>query len=55
MIVSRLPNAVCVMKASLMDNLPFGAAACLARYIRNDATLEMILTCGRPCRMAPGW
>ena len=43
MIVSRLPNAVCVMKASLMDNLLFGAAARLARYIRNDAPLEMIL------------
>lgn len=44
MIVSRLPNAVCVMKASLMDNLLFGAAARLARYIRNDAALEMILS-----------
>lgn len=43
MIVSRLPNAVCVMKASLMDNLLFGAAARLACYIRNDAPLEMIL------------
>lgn len=43
MIVSRLPNAVCVMKAALMDNLLFGAAARLARYIRNDVGLEMIL------------
>ncbi|HKB54058.1 MAG TPA: lysophospholipid acyltransferase family protein [Ramlibacter sp.] len=43
MIVSRLPNAVCVMKASLLDNILFGAAARLARYIRNDAPLEMIL------------
>lgn len=43
MIVSRLPNAVCVMKASLMDNILFGAAARLARYIRNDDPLEMIL------------
>ncbi len=43
MIVSRLPNAVCVMKASLMDNILFGAAARLARYIRNDNPLEMIL------------
>ncbi len=46
MIVSRLPNAVCVMKAALMDNILFGAAARLARYIRNDAALEMIL-CAR--------
>ena len=43
MIVSRLPNAVCVMKASLLDNILFGAAARLARYIRNNAPLEMIL------------
>lgn len=43
MIVSRLPDAVCVMKAALMDNLLLGAAARLARYIRNDAPLEMIL------------
>lgn len=43
MIVSRLPNAVCVMKASLLDNVLFGAAARLARYIRNNAPLEMIL------------
>jgi 1-acyl-sn-glycerol-3-phosphate acyltransferase len=43
MIVSRLPNAVCVMKAELLDNILFGAAARFARYIRNDAPLEMIL------------
>lgn len=43
MIISRLPNAVCVMKAALMDNILFGAAARLARYIRNDAPLEMII------------
>ena len=43
MILSRLPNAVCVMKAALMDNILFGAAARLARYIRNNAPLEMIL------------
>lgn len=43
MITSRLPNAVCVMKASLMDNILFGSAARLARYIRNDVPLEMIL------------
>lgn len=43
LITSRLPNTVCVMKAALMDNLLFGAAARLARYIRNNAPLEMIL------------
>ena len=43
MILSRLPDAVCVIKASLMDNVLFGAAARLARYIRNDEPLKMIL------------
>lgn len=41
-LVSRLPNAVCVMKASLMDNPLFGAAARLARYVRNDGILQII-------------
>jgi 1-acyl-sn-glycerol-3-phosphate acyltransferase len=42
LIVSRLPDAVCVMKASLMDNLLFGSAARLARYIRNDGAIQII-------------
>lgn len=41
LIVSRLPNAICVMKAGLMDNLLFGSAARLARYIRNDGALQI--------------
>lgn len=43
MILSRLPNAVCVMKAALLDNILFGGAARLARYIRNDTPLKMII------------
>jgi 1-acyl-sn-glycerol-3-phosphate acyltransferase len=43
LILSRLPNAVCVMKASLMDNVLFGSGARLARYIRNHAPVEMVL------------
>jgi 1-acyl-sn-glycerol-3-phosphate acyltransferase len=43
LILSRMPTAVCVMKASLMDNILFGAAARLARYIRNTTPLEVIL------------
>lgn len=42
LIVSRLPNAVCVMKASLMNNWLLGSAARLSRYIRNDGALQMI-------------
>jgi len=43
LIVSRLPHAVCVMKAALMNNILFGSAARLARYIRNDTLLTIIL------------
>lgn len=43
LIVSRLPNAVCVMKAALGDNVFFAAATRLAGYIRNDEPLAMIL------------
>ena len=42
LLVSCLPNAVCVMKASLMDNLLFGAAARLARYVRNDGAHRLV-------------
>lgn len=44
LIVSRLPNVACVAKTTLMDNGLFGAAARLARYIRNHPPLEMILS-----------
>lgn len=43
LLVSRLPNVVCVMKAALMNNILFGAAARLARYIRNDSLLAITL------------
>ena len=42
LILSRLPNAVCVMKASLMRNWFFGAGARLAGYITNDSPLSLI-------------
>ena len=42
MILSRLPDLACILKASLMDNILFGAGARLARYIRNDTGHEMI-------------
>jgi len=37
MVLSRLPDVACVMKANLIDNPLFGASARLARYIRNDS------------------
>lgn len=42
MLVSRLPRAACVMKASIARNPLFGPGAALARYIRNDSTFHMV-------------
>jgi 1-acyl-sn-glycerol-3-phosphate acyltransferase len=36
LVVSRLPNVLCVMKGSLVGNFLLGPAARLARYLRND-------------------
>lgn len=43
MIISRLPDAVCIMKAALLNNPLLGAAARLAGYIRNDGPVEMVV------------
>ncbi len=59
MVISRMPNIACVMKASLVDNVFLGAGARLAGYIRNDAQLSMIkqsvaeLKQGRPLLIFP--
>ncbi|QFY41356.1 1-acyl-sn-glycerol-3-phosphate acyltransferase [Candidatus Methylospira mobilis] len=42
MILSRLPNVSCILKAKLWNNPLFGAGARLAGYIRNDAPVAMI-------------
>jgi len=42
MIISRLPNVACVMKAELVNNLFLGAGARLARYICNEPIRSMI-------------
>ena len=41
-IVSRLPDAVCVMKGSLLRNFLLAPAARLARYVPNDSLLRLI-------------
>jgi 1-acyl-sn-glycerol-3-phosphate acyltransferase len=41
-IVSRLPEAVCVMKGSLLRNFLLSPAARLARYVPNDSLLRLI-------------
>ena len=42
MILSRLPNAACIMKAELVNNVFFGAGARLAGYIRNTPLRTMV-------------
>ncbi len=42
LILSRLPNLTCIMKADIVDNIFLGAGARLAGYIRNDTQLNMI-------------
>lgn len=42
LIGARLPRSVCIMKASLRDNIFLGAGAKLARYIANDSPRQMI-------------
>ena len=42
MVISRLPNVACVLKAELMNNIFLGAGARLARYIRNEPLRSMV-------------
>jgi 1-acyl-sn-glycerol-3-phosphate acyltransferase len=42
MIISRMPNVTCVLKAELMNNVFLGGGARLARYIRNEPVRCMI-------------
>jgi 1-acyl-sn-glycerol-3-phosphate acyltransferase len=42
LLLSRLPQAACVLKAPLADSLVFGPGARLAGYIRNDWPIGMV-------------
>jgi 1-acyl-sn-glycerol-3-phosphate acyltransferase len=42
LVVSRLPNVACIMKADVLDNPFLGGGAKLAGYIRADAPKRMI-------------
>lgn len=59
MVISRMPDIACIMKASIVDNVFMGAGARFAGYIRNDAQLSMIkqsvaeLKNGRPLLVFP--
>lgn len=49
-LISRLPNAVCIMKAALLRNVLFGAAARLGGYISNGDSLHMALAARQALR-----
>jgi 1-acyl-sn-glycerol-3-phosphate acyltransferase len=42
MLLSRVPQAACVLKAPLSESAVFGGGARLAGYIRNDAPVGMV-------------
>jgi len=42
MVISRLPNVACVLKADLMSNIFLGAGSRLARYIPNIPVRRMV-------------
>ena len=50
LVISRLPNAVCIAKAGLWDNPFLGGSVRLAGYIRNDAPLALIRAAARSLR-----
>lgn len=59
MVLSRLPNVTCILKASLMKNPLWGAGSRLAGYIPNDMFLESVnlamyeLQCGSQLLLFP--
>lgn len=42
LVIARLPDVGCIMKAELWDNIFLGAGARMAGYIRNDSARNMI-------------
>lgn len=46
LVVSRLPNALCVMKRALVGNFLLGPAARLARYVPNDSLRRLLTRAG---------
>lgn len=47
LVVSRLPNVVCIIKASLWDQVIFGGSARLAGYIRNISGAKLVHNASR--------
>lgn len=50
LIISRLPDIACIMKAGIRDSLILGGGARLAGYIRNDYPANMVRQAARELR-----
>ncbi len=50
LVISRLKNTTCIMKAEIHDNVFLGGGAKLAGYIRNDAPVRMIKVAAQEVR-----
>lgn len=50
LMVSRMPNAVCVMKGSLLGHFLLAPASRLARYVPNDSLLKLVTRAGEELR-----
>jgi 1-acyl-sn-glycerol-3-phosphate acyltransferase len=51
LVVSRLPDSLCVMKRELLGNFLLGPGSRLARYVRNDSLLRLATRAGRELRL----
>jgi 1-acyl-sn-glycerol-3-phosphate acyltransferase len=50
MIISRLPQTACIMKAAIWDSFLLGGGARLSGYIRNDSAVNMVRSSTRELR-----
>lgn len=51
LVMSRLPNGLCVMKGTLLGNFLLGPASRLARYVRNDSLLRLVTSASEELRL----
>ncbi len=50
LVISRLPQAACIMKAQIWDNVFLGGGARLSGYIRNDSPVNLVRQSTRELR-----
>ncbi|MEO5676748.1 MAG: lysophospholipid acyltransferase family protein [Usitatibacter sp.] len=51
LVMSRLPNGLCVMKDTLLGNFLLGPASRLARYVRNDSLIRLMTSASEELRL----